>query len=490
MAEPHDIEPRPILNDGYQYYDYEFERYWHHFQLWGRVAYNPDVDPAVWEQEFERRFGAQAGPTVMEALHLAGRVLPRIVASSYRYRWFPTTRGWAEMNPMGSLPEYLDEEGSDIEQFQNVADAAKSLLEGTDVAMRRPQENSRWFAEIADAIERRLDLVAKAADVSANRELLSTTVDLRILAGLARLHSERLLGGLHYALYKESGDLASLREAVRREGLAVAAWATVVDAAGAVYRDDLAFGVERLGFARHWKDVLADLREGLAELRDEEAKALSVAESAADLEIAHVPLRRAAIGERLAVRATIRSKAELKSAEVVLSSENESSNRVPMVRIAPSVYEASAPGAARDTQVSYMIEARDAEGRAAAFPANRQPILLEITSDVEPPDVNVERPDKAVPGRDLLVRALAHDDSGVKTMRLRYRHLTQFENYRTAEMRYDAESGLYAALIPGDFITPDWNLIYFIEAIDNKGNGRIYPDLDREAPYVVVETKP
>ena len=489
LAEPHDVEPRPILNDGFQYYDYEFERYWHHFQLWGRVAYDPDVDPAIWEREFERRFGAQAGPAVMEALHLGGRVLPRIVASSYRYRWFPTTRGWAEMNPMGRLPDYLDEEGSDIEQFQNVADAAKSMLEGTDVAMRRPEENSRWFAEIADAIERRLDLAGKAADAPANTELLSTTVDLRILAGLARFHSERTLGGLHYALYKESGDLASLREALRREDLAVAAWAGIVDAAGAVYRDDLAFGVEQLGFARHWKDVLADLQEGLAELRDEEAKALSAAESAGDLEIAHVPLRRIGIGERLAVRATIRSSAELKSAEVVLSGKDGSS-RVRMVRIAPFVYEASAPGSAKESRVSYVIEVGDAEGRTAIFPANRQPILLEIASDVQPPDVSVERPHKAVPGRDLLVRALAHDDSGVKSLRLRYRHLTQFENYRTAEMRYDSDSGLYAAVIPGDFITPDWNLIYFVEAIDTKGNGRIYPDLEREAPYVVVETKP
>ena len=29
--------------------------------------------------------------------------------------------------------------------------------------------------------------------------------------------------------------------------------------------------------------------------------------------------------------------------------------------------------------------------------------------------------------------------------------------------------------------------MYFIEAMDNKGNGRIHPDLNLETPYVVVK---
>ncbi len=96
-------------------------------------------------------FGTGAGPHVMEALHLASNVLPRIVAASYLYRNFPTTRGWAEMNRQGSLPQYANEDGSDIQQFMNVRDEAKSIVAGTDTPMRRPEETSRWFAQTADA---------------------------------------------------------------------------------------------------------------------------------------------------------------------------------------------------------------------------------------------------------------------------------------------------------------------------------------------------
>jgi hypothetical protein len=36
------------------------------------------------------------------------------------------------------------------------------------------------------------------------------------------------------------------------------------------------------------------------------------------------------------------------------------------------------------------------------------------------------------------------------------------------------------------FIDPKWDLMYFVEVIDDRGRGRMLPDLDKETPYVVV----
>ena len=33
LGEPHDKAPLPILDGKYRYYDYEFERYWHFYQV-------------------------------------------------------------------------------------------------------------------------------------------------------------------------------------------------------------------------------------------------------------------------------------------------------------------------------------------------------------------------------------------------------------------------------------------------------------------------
>jgi hypothetical protein len=53
-------------------------------------------------------------------------------------------------------------------------------------------------------------------------------------------------------------------------------------------------------------------------------------------------------------------------------------------------------------------------------------------------------------------------------------------------MTLEPASGLYVARVPGSFINPKWDLMYFVEAIDKHGNGRNYPDLDVESPYVMA----
>ena len=57
LGEPHDAEPFQLHTPAYRHYDYEFQRYWHYYQVWGRVSYNPQADPEIWQREFVRRFG-------------------------------------------------------------------------------------------------------------------------------------------------------------------------------------------------------------------------------------------------------------------------------------------------------------------------------------------------------------------------------------------------------------------------------------------------
>jgi hypothetical protein len=40
-SHPHDMKPFELLRPQYRYYDWEFERYWHFFQVFGRLGYNP-----------------------------------------------------------------------------------------------------------------------------------------------------------------------------------------------------------------------------------------------------------------------------------------------------------------------------------------------------------------------------------------------------------------------------------------------------------------
>lgn len=395
LGEAHDAAPIPILNARYRYYDYEFERYWHFYQLFGRLSYNPDTPGQVWTHEFDRRFGA-AGAEVMAGLHQASQVLPRIVAAAYRYQYFPTTRGWAEMNHQDDLAKFAGEEGGDIQQFENPRDEARRLVAGGDTPMRRPQETARWFADTSAGILAHVER-AQAAGGKGN-EFLSTMTDLKILAGLARYYAERLPAAVAYNLYKETGDLKAFDEAITQERRAVEAWGGIVDAAGDVYSDQLAFGAHAVGFRRHWKEEYGLVRADFEKLQ---------------------------------------------------------------------------------------AERKEATPRADAKPAPS----MEWRPPAAQPVAQLLPVEAAAPGHDLEISARITAAPGVKWVRLRYRHMTQYEDYQTAEMQPGRDPGVYTAHIPEAFIDPKWDLMYFIEVVDRNGNGRMYPDFERGTPYVIVAVR-
>jgi hypothetical protein len=53
-------------------------------------------------------------------------------------------------------------------------------------------------------------------------------------------------------------------------------------------------------------------------------------------------------------------------------------------------------------------------------------------------------------------------------------------------MRRGTASDEYEAVVPASDVTPRFDFMYFIEVMDNAGNGAIHPNLERDQPYIVV----
>ena len=117
QAQAQDAKIFDLLKPQYKFYTYEFERYWHMLQLFGRLGYNPDTPTEVWDEEFNRRLRQAGRPARRKGLHRASQILPRIVGTVYPYNAFPMTRGWSEVQILGVLPRYATAETSDIAQF-------------------------------------------------------------------------------------------------------------------------------------------------------------------------------------------------------------------------------------------------------------------------------------------------------------------------------------------------------------------------------------
>jgi hypothetical protein len=395
-AQRPDMPTFDLMPAKYRYYDYEFERYWHFFQVWGRVGYNPQTPPDVWHREFNRRFGSAAAPHVEAALHRASEVLPMIVAAVYPYSLFPTTRGWAERQSLGAnLADYARNDGTDTEQFESFVAAADRIAAGGTTTKRTPDATSRWFDQTADAILAEARAAEAAIGDRRDKEFDSTVVDVKILAQLARFHARRAIAAVHYNLFKRTLKLPELLAATYTERDAVAAWRELVAIAGDRYNFDLAMGARDFDLCGHWRDELVKLE---ADLKDLEAQCCPPDEATA---------------------------------------------------------------------------------KALVW----QPVTTDPLAQLR---VVHDRPASATPGRALRLVVRASDPSGIASVRVRYRHVTQFENYATIDLQPTGAPETFAGAIPGEFIVPQWDLMYFVEVATKSGAGARWPDFAREAPYVIV----
>jgi hypothetical protein len=402
---PHDAEPFELLDPKYRYYDYEFERYWHFFQVYGRMGYNLRQSPDIWQKEFERRFG-KAAPYLEQARHQSGWILPRIIASCYHYSGFPTTRGWAEKQALGTLPQYASAEGSDIQIFANFDEEAQLLIGRGETAKLLPSINSIWLKERSENINDLIRLAENSAGRNRSNEFKSTITDLKILSNLALYHSRRIPAAVSYRIFLGTKDLTALDKAIEYEKSAIEAWRQIVEAAGDFYSKTLDFGVTGSNFGGllhrlrgHWINELGYLEEDLLKLESQ--------------------------------------RSNLKQEENV----------------------AKAP--------EFMVATRADNG--ALF------------------NVGLDIIQSASVNKSLTIRAKVTGQNGIKWVRLRYRPMNQKLEYATLRMTQSTEKDVYEATIPVQEINPRFDLMYFIEVMDNNSNGKIYPDMNTQTPYVVVK---
>ncbi len=335
-----------------------------------------------------------------------------------------------------------------------------------------------------------ISVVAARGEYEPASFVVSTMVDLRILAGLARYHSHRVLAGVSWAAFKHSQDAAALDDAIAHEARAVEAWAGIVTSAGDVYHGDLMMGRRRSGLSGHWKDELVKLKAGLAKMRRQRKDFKPKAVKGVPV-IAHAPVRRAGPGKDFVVRATIAAKGKLKNAHLAWSSADVAPVRLNMEPAGPNVYRAVISGTKVHAGLTYFLQVIDESGKQATWPPRGQaaPIAVTVTRDTAAPTVVHEPVVTAPAEKPLVIAATVRDPAGVKWVRLRYRSVTQFEDYRTLAMTPTGKANEYRCVVPAEHVPARWDFMYLIEVMDRAGNGAIWPDLNDRTPYIVVRLK-
>src|SRR6185295_2270698 len=246
---------------------WDWEKYLYTLRVWGRLMYNPETTPDIWQRTLRKQFGKGARAVEL-AVANASRILPVITtahgASAANNSYWPEMyfnqslvdpgRG----NPYGDSPSpkvFGNVSPFDPQLFLRINDFAAELLKGERSGKYTPIEVAQWIEEYAEAALKNL---FQAERQSANRntpEYRRMATDVKIQIGLGRFFGAKFRAGVLYGLFEQSGERAALIEAIKAYRRARDAWAELANVARGVYQSDVTIG-ELPQLRGHWLDRL------------------------------------------------------------------------------------------------------------------------------------------------------------------------------------------------------------------------------------------
>ena len=249
--------------DHMNWYEFEDERYWFWYLLFGRLGYDPTCDSGAWNREFNHRFGSDAGADVLDAVSESSHYLPFITAahlpSASVFGW------WAERDTGGLLDAYLEVEPSDLAGFYGASEYVEDYLADAVRAKLTPLQIAERLERHANAAEAALDRADGSVQSEARAEYRGIEADVRLCSGLARYHAHKLRAGLDLAFFYMAGAADRLQSARVHMQSARDQWQAIVDHTEGLYDDEMIFGPVK-DEAGTWKRLTPYLDHDLARL--------------------------------------------------------------------------------------------------------------------------------------------------------------------------------------------------------------------------------
>ncbi|WP_195543699.1 hypothetical protein [Massiliimalia timonensis] len=254
--------------------EWEDERFWMWYIVFGRLGYNRNADPEIWNSEFLHRFG-EAGNVLEKALVTASRIVPLVttihmpVHPSLRY-WTELSTGWAlfvENNldkpqdyDMFREITYGSTEPSDQGLFYGIDEYASDSVSNKFSGKYSPIQTSQWLLDLAQETENGLAQAERKIVDSQNPEYLAMITDLTMLIRFARYHAFKMRAALALAFWKHTRKDRWLSDSAVLLDQAVEQWKLLSDLGSEKYHQDLNFSSAGSKSRRGtWADRMCEL---------------------------------------------------------------------------------------------------------------------------------------------------------------------------------------------------------------------------------------
>jgi len=486
----------------HHFYHWMFERQWLWHLTWGRTAYDPDVPERVWQSEFERRFGAEAGAAAYKALVESSKIVPFIYAyhnvgldhqdfapefENGDHAAGARSRLWQgqHLGPYGgNNDDFLSVAPLDRTAMADPVGYVQRFLHHEVTGQMTPFEAAEYLGAAADAS---ISAIGQASQLNPGspKEFDCMRQDVQAAAWLARYYRDRILSVTHLAFYQNTHHHPELGLARTFLARATDDWDELAQAT------ERHFGpmpeVIRMGVNRfRWKDEGRGLGVDLDQIDNLEVDFRRLREREYyHAIIGHVPPLKAKPGQPLKIVATYatgrpngrvylfyRNSNQLGFTQTALTLDNAFERT--WTGIIPAT--AVAPG-----YVEYYFEAdvRVDTGYGGTL-EHRLPYRVWVNDNDSRPKI-IHRPPPAAPGDSARLEIEVLAKAALKTVRVFYKRTPAPHEWLSLEMHSEGGSR-YATNVP---LTPE-GMLYYFEALDEDGNGANYPNFLERTPYFEI----
>jgi len=246
-----------------EYYQWEFERYWSYYTLFGRLNYNPKGSDEIWMRELSSRFGKEAVAAVAEAYRAASRVIPLILGhATSDYNMYI----WPEKDMGGLINFYLHFQTFNEPRISNFMEFIENRLGGKSSAKLTPEDMAQRMeataAEVEDSLRQADALVSET-----NKEFWATKKDFQILSGMARYFAQKIRATYKLGFFYKLHDYSLLKQSIAHAEKALDIWKKLSAVAEEIYYPNLIMGPGSIG---HWKDNIVFTENDLEQIRHQE----------------------------------------------------------------------------------------------------------------------------------------------------------------------------------------------------------------------------
>jgi hypothetical protein len=269
------INTWPLFEDnGLVHYEWEDERYWAWYLVFGRLGYSSETKPDVWQRAFRAHYGKAA--SAMEAAYrAAGKILPLITSAHLTAH--PGVFNWAEMETGGALfgehnfnrvhkkRTYQSAEPGDPGLFYIIEDYVLDFQDGTMEGKITPVQLAALYSQMGQEIRSAL-VHAEAIGVQEMHQIeyQNSRLDLLLSADLAEFHELKTRAATDLVFYQKTKKSHYLRAALGSMRNALQCWKIIIERTSNSYQQNVRF----MHYNGSWVDRIKEIEQDVAKLEE------------------------------------------------------------------------------------------------------------------------------------------------------------------------------------------------------------------------------